>query len=226
MAFAQPTTLPRFEVASIKPSGPPQWPPRPDFQGVGTDRISASSVSVRRLISIGFHVYDHQIFGGPPWMDKDLFDIEAKAPRQANEREMEQMVQTLLADRFQLATHRETRQQPVLELVVAKDGPKLGQPIEGKRNNARPGQVTGRNAPVEFLAGMLTYMLGKTVVDKTGIEGKFSYDLKWTPDEPSGARDGVSLFAAIEEQLGLKLEARKGQVEVIVVDHVEKPSDN
>jgi uncharacterized protein (TIGR03435 family) len=215
--------LPRFEVASIKPSAPGQ--PRESVQ-FSADRFTARYVSTRRLISLGFHVYEHQITGGPSWIESALFDIEAKAPGQIDLKQSEQMIQSLLADRFQLTFHREMREQSLFELVVGKNGPKLNPPAtDNARNYGRPGAVVGHNAPVEFIASMLTFMLGKTVVNKTGIEGKFSYNLEWSPDG-AGARDGVSLFTAIQEQLGLKLEASKGQVDVLVIDGVEKPSDN
>jgi len=167
------------------------------------------------------------IAGGLSWLETALFDVEAKSPSNMDLKQSEQMIQSLLMDRFRLGYHREMREQAVLDLVVGKNGPKLDPPATDNLSNyGRPGAVVGHNASVEFIASMLTVMLGKTVVNKTGIQGRFSYNLHWTPDDAGGAPDSISLFAAIQEQVGLKLEASKGEVEVLVVDHVERPSDN
>ena len=146
----------RFEVASIKPSAPGQL--GTTERGVGTERFTATNVTARRLIQIGYGLYDYQIKGGPRWMDSDGFDIAAKAGSPANLKEMEEMVRGLLVDRFQFTFHHETRDMPLYELVVSKSGAKLAPSQAPKtHNNARPGVVTGRKATVDFLAASLTY---------------------------------------------------------------------
>jgi uncharacterized protein (TIGR03435 family) len=218
----------RFEVVSIKPSAPGQLGTME--RGVGTDRFTATNVTARRLIQIGYGLYDYQIKGGPRWMDSDGFDIAAKASSPANLKEMEEMVRGLLVDRFQFAFHRETREMPLYELVVSKGGAKLAASQALKaHNNARPGVVTGRKATVDFLAASLTYQLGITVVNMTGLEGDFDFDLKWTPDGPAGAGEespSLSLVTAVQDQLGLKLNSRKGPVEILTVERMERPGGN
>jgi uncharacterized protein (TIGR03435 family) len=170
------------------------------------------------------------------------------------------MLQALLADRFKLSIHRETKELPVYALVAAKNGPKLQEAkadatypngIKGPDGVARGGmmrigggEVTGQGLPIANLTRMLSQQLGRTVIDKTGLTGKYDFTLQWTPDESQGPMfkgadgappggnpappesSGPSLFTAIQEQLGLKLESQKGPVEIIVIDHVEKPSQN
>lgn len=224
---AQTVERPRFEVAAIKPSPPGLQTLR--FRGLGTDRFTASNVSVNELIVMAYHLYNHQVSGGPPSIMSERFDITAKAPAPANLTQMEQMVQALLADRFGLTFHREKRDRPMLDLVVGKNGPKLGEPAAGSKDRAVRGEVDAHDASMDYLASSLSYHLGITVVNKTGIQGRFSYHLKWSPDElhpRPGEAEPVSVYTAIQEQLGLKLEARKGEVELLIVDHVERPSEN
>ena len=166
------------------------------------------------------------------------------------------MMQSLLADRFKFAAHRETRELPVYALMLAKNGSKLKEAIpensypngikdEQGRGVAgmmriTPGHIEGQAIPIANLLGVLTQVTGRTVVDRTGLTGKYDISLQWTPDEPqtlptaadganrepSQESSGPSIFTAIQEQLGLRLESAKGPVEGLVIDHVEKPSAN
>jgi len=154
------------------------------------------------------------------------------------------MIQAMLADRFKLLAHHEIREQPVYELVIAKNGPKLqeAKPAEGSDPGgtveSRAGQIAAKNVVVSQLVTRLTQTLGRTVVDKTeGLKGKYDFMLIWAPDEagssPSSASSsappdptGPSIFTAIQEQLGLKLEPAKGPVDCLVIDHLEQPSEN
>jgi len=181
--------------------------------------------------------------GLPPWADKDSFDVEAKANddtvaaiRKLSSKEQEQltrdMLQSLLADRFQLRVHYESKMQPVYELVLAKGGSKL-KPLPADQKSGwgkfDRGEVTFRNKSVAEFANGLSFsnVVGRTVVDKTGLTGNYDFNLKWTPDDQQGTPDsGPTLFTALEEQLGLKLEPAKGLVDTLVIDHVEKPSEN
>jgi len=161
-----------------------------------------------------------------------------------------QRLQSLLASRFNLQCHSTTKEGTVYELLVAKNGPKLqvthGQELSPNRGmRMRPGQLEGQSATISFLARALSGQLGRTVVDKTGLTGLYNFTLQWTPDqrqtqmfkgpgagpgEPDGAAtpdtSGPSIFTAVQEQLGLKLESAKGPVEILVIDHVEPPSEN
>jgi len=263
------TTAPVYEVASIKP----------DKSGHDMVRMSntpegftATNVSVQMLIRLAYGVEDNQISGSNA-LGSETYDVEAKMEKSVadglqkldpDQRKLDRqrMLQALLADRFKLAIHRETKELPVYALVIAKNGPKLkeakagdtypnGIKGPGGRGGGRGmmimgrGEFTGQGLRMEDLARQLSQQLGRTVVDKTGLTAIYDFTLKWTPDESqapmSGGMDGgqrgsdntvgsdstsPSIFTAIQEQLGLKLESQKGPVEVIVIDHVEKPSEN
>jgi uncharacterized protein (TIGR03435 family) len=156
------------------------------------------------------------------------------------------MFREILVERFGLKVHHETRTLPVYALVVAKGGPKMtaskpqpndpdGMPGNPGVLNTSLGRETGRGALIEFLAEDLSDALGRKVVDKTGLTGRYDFTLTWAPDDDaaamgssasSGAPQGPSLFTAVQEQLGLKLEPVKAPVDVVVIDHLEKPSEN
>ena len=210
---------PVFEVASIKPH-------KPDPTGSGGlsaqhGRLNFINVTVKNLITSAYELHDFQVSGGPAWIDSERYDLVAKAENDAGGKELWMMVRPLLAERFKLAVHQETREMQVYALVVAKGGPKL-QAVENGNGGltSRLGQVSATAVPVSRLADFLAgprLQLGHPVVDRTGLSGSFTFTLQWTPDD---------LFSALQEQLGLKLEASKGMVNVIVVDHAEKPSEN
>jgi uncharacterized protein (TIGR03435 family) len=140
------------------------------------------------------------------------------------------MLQSLLADRFKLRLHYETREQPIYELVVAKGGLKLKPlPPDQRPGGGRfvRGEIALNGRSVATLAHFLTQFAGRSVVDKTSLAGNYDIDLKWTPDDQQGTPDaGPTLFTALQEQLGLKLISAKGPVQVLVVDHAERPSEN
>ncbi len=190
-----------------------------------------------------------RILGGPKWLDSERFDIEAAMDSSAFDRmrtlsrdqrmlQKQAMFQQLLADRFKLRVHWETREVPVYALTVVKGGPALSkakQPELGLGTSAGVGLVGANGATLAEIAQVLTQEasqeLGRMVIDKTGIEGKYDIKLQWTPDgggspASAGANPGPSIFTAIQEQLGLKLESTKGPVQVLVIDHVEMPSEN
>jgi uncharacterized protein (TIGR03435 family) len=136
------------------------------------------------------------------------------------------MVQTLLAERFHLALHRETRQLPIFALVVGKTGPRLHEAENTPGpTRTRLGQIIARKMSLTTLANILTFDLKRPVKDQTGLPGEFAFTLEWSPTlgDPS---DQPSLFAAVQDQLGLKLESTKGPIEMFLIDHVEKPSEN
>lgn len=246
---------PAFEVASIKRdvSGQP-GPQYRIFPGFTVQRAT-----LKDLVTMAYGIHDFQLSGGPVWINSDRYNIEAKAegpPVFSQEYRMLQLrrLQTLLEDRFNLAVHRETRELPVYELTVAKGGAKLQPPTCIPRASTDVTVAPGKSmrdycgwggwgiGRYEFtdgnmsnLAGGLSGMLERIVVDKTGITGRFHLQLTFAPDDsvrrfpdlpapPPG--DAPNIFTALQEQLGLKLESAKGPVEVLVIDHVEKPSEN
>jgi len=245
-----------FEVASVKPnrSGSPREP----FGFLPTGRIAGTNVTLRRLAEAAYHVEPYRLTGGPAWLDSEHYDIEARAEAGAvppgpvtreSIHQMALMLQTLLADRFKLAVHRETKEGAIYALVVAKNGPKL-QEVKGTDCKVTPGcgdfsrispngYLSGPMVSVLDLADVLSrFIVGRPVRDQTGINGIFNVTLQWTREgykpredgvsnnEPQPDGNGPSLFAALQEQLGLKLEAQKGSIETIVIDHAEKASEN
>jgi len=230
IAFAQPPR-PSFEVASIKPSGPDD---RLMYRLQPGGRYLATGLTLRTLVANAYSVPDFLISGGPAWRDSDKYNIEAKVgsplpPWPDSNKQLALMLQSLLEDRFKLALHREIREEPVYELVVSRSGAKLK--MAGADQSAgfemTAGRIHSMAVPLEYLATNLEYILGRQVIDKTGFAGKYSYTVTYMPDEASPADAGSpSIFTAVQEQLGLKLEAAKARVEVLIIDHVEKPSPN
>lgn len=235
---------PSFEVATIKPS-------KPDAQGKGFTvhgrRFETFNTSLNDLITFAYHVHVKQIVGAPAWVASDKYDINAQPdlPGQPDDKQWKSMLQKLLASRFQLKFHYEKQQLSVYALVVGKDGPKLTK-SDGDPNGlpglffTALGTLPARNATMGDFAGVMQgAVLDRPVVDQTGIKGRYNFVLKWTPDEsqfsslgmkippPSDKPDAPpGLFIAIQEELGLKLEPTKAPVNVLVIDHIEKPSGN
>ena len=262
--FQQPAgTKPSFEVATIKPST--SGDNRIAILTQPGGRFVATNATLKMLMGTAWRVRDFQISGGPNWAGTDRWNIEAKAeagsippptfpPEPTVIPPLMLMVQSLIEDRFQLKLHRETKELPVYELVVARGGPKikpsedqsppsLVQPQRGgpiPRGNMRMGRgdLEANGVPVSnFILG-LSQQLGRTIIDKTGLKGLYDFKLQWTPEfaqgpvvpggpePPPPPADGPSIFTAIQEQLGLRLESTKGPVDVLVIDSVQKPSEN
>jgi uncharacterized protein (TIGR03435 family) len=250
-----------FEVASIKPSAPDARGTMIRFMPGGG--LTVTNATLRMLLTLAYDVRDFQVSGGPGWVGSERYDINARAERSANsepvpeeprkmtdeqrrtiQQQMQQRLQALLAERFQLAIHRETKEAPVYALVVAKSGSKLQESKgDGPRLRMGRGEVSGQGALMEMLANILSNQLGRPVLDKTGLQGKYDFKLEFTPDPGQAAGpfgglgpgpdappppdpNGPSIFAAIQEQLGLRLDSQKGPVEMVVIDRVEKASEN
>jgi len=243
VAAQTPDKPPAFEVASIKPAAPNQ--PGMGMQRLPGGRINMKNVTLRVLISLAWDIRDFQITGGPAWIDSDRFDILAKPETEIPDNpegrvRLLQMIRTLAADRFGLVCHRETKETNVYALVVAKNGLKLAAPTPQGHASMMGGRgkLEGKDAKPADLARLLSTILGRTVLDKTELSGEYDFNLQWTPDIGDGlafkgappesprAADGPSIFTAIQEQLGLKLESQKGPVEMLVVDRAEKPAEN
>jgi len=223
---------PAFEVASVK-TAPPNEPL--DFLVQPGGRLTITNLTLNVILRQAFGVMAYQITGGPKWLDTDRFDIEAKAQGNPPREQVIAMLQTLLADRFQLKVHRETREGDVYALVVAKGGPKLKESTAQDshmylyRNTPPelPGvsyTTVGQKASMAMLAGRLAEMEERPVLDRTELKGEYDFKLDYAID--NNPETGPSIFSALQEQLGLKLEAAKGPVEILVVDKAEKPSAN
>jgi uncharacterized protein (TIGR03435 family) len=242
---------PPFEVASIKVNKSGSGSSHSRFKD---GRFSATNETVKMFIQYdAYGIPARQIVGGPAWVDSERFDVEAKADdqsttqmakldqaaRSAMER---QMMQQLLADRFHLAVHWDTKEVPVYALVLAKGGPKFSatkDPEGHSGTSASGGRLKATAVTMTRLAETLTQLLsrelGRVVVDRTGLDGKYDLELNWSPDNGSSAFSdggnnaasiGPSIFTALEEQLGLKLTSAKGPVRSLVIDHLEQPSEN
>ncbi len=268
MAVVGQTARPKFEVASIKPTGSQGGGMMRPFPG----RLTASA-PVRVLMQAAYHVQPFQIEGGPEWFQSDGYAVDAKASGNPDHEQMMLMLQSLLAERFDLRIHREPREMMVYALVPARGGLKLPPPKEGSCVEetelvgplANPGtrmqppdqgpapaprcggldvpleaggaRMHGGKVPIAEFVRVLSRVLGRTVTDQTGFSGIFDINLKFLPDDttsglpspPPGAIPSEiaspSIFSAIQ-QLGLRLESTKGPVEVLVIDHVERPSAN
>ncbi|HEY3826940.1 MAG TPA: TIGR03435 family protein [Bryobacteraceae bacterium] len=220
-----------FEVATIKPAVP---------DGAGSSgedgregRLRVYNVTLKRCVRYAYSIAEDQILGGPKWMDDFRYDIVAKADHPAGEAELLTMLQPLLADRFQLKLHHESRELPGYALIMAKGGIKaqVSDPNRHSGGNGGRGYIDAAASSVSALTIRLSALLGRPVVDMTHETRKFDFHLRWTPDDTQTSADSVipdrpSLFTALQEQLGLKLESRKVPVDVLVVDRAELPSDN
>jgi uncharacterized protein (TIGR03435 family) len=220
-----------FEVASIKPAVPDAGGSSGEDGRDGVLRVY--NVTLKRCIRYAYAIAEDQISGGPKWIDDLRFDIVGKADHRAGEPELLAMLQPLLADHFKLEFHHESRITPGYALSVAKGGikGKVSDPNRHSGANGGRGFIDAVACPVSELTIRLSALLGRPVVDMTGDKRKFDFHLRWTPDETragadSAASDSPSLFTALQEQLGLKLDARKVPADLLVVDHAELPSDN
>jgi uncharacterized protein (TIGR03435 family) len=174
-----------------------------------------------------------QILGGPQWVDDLRYDIRAKADQPLKEPELLKMLQPLLADRFKLTLHRETRLMPGYVLTVTRGGikAKVSGPNAGSGANGGRGRIDTVGTPISELTIRLTNLLERPVVDGTHDARRFEFHLHWSPDSaPVGAEpaasDGPSLATALEEQLGLRLASQRVSAEVLVIDHAELPSED
>lgn len=255
----------RFDVASIKPAKDPSggW-------GLNNtpDGIRGMNVPLLYLVKDAYGIYeDNRYSEAPNWIKSENYDVEAKMessvteqfrklPRDQRIVAEQHMLQVLLEERFNMKAHRETKELPVYFLVIAKNGSKL-QELKPDPNDPsadmgvwggggmREGvtTMTAHIVPIEQLARQLTGIVGRTVLDKTGLAGRYDLTLKYTPEyvalrastattsegqpaPPASDPSGTSIFSALQDQLGLKLESGKAPVEIIVIDHIEKPSGN
>jgi uncharacterized protein (TIGR03435 family) len=230
------TSAPAFAAATIKPTGPSSdghthinYPPG--------DRFSATNITVLALMQWAYSMPERQILEGPAWLGSTRFDIQAMADNgdamkrltSGEDRELKyRMVQALLADRFQLKLHHETRALATYDLVVAKGGSKLQLThSNGKSIGVGRSYFNGQGLATTMIAEELSSITGRVVIDKTNLTGRYDLKLQWTPDNDAVTDNSApSLFTAIQEQLGLKLESAKEPVPVLVIEHIEPPGAN
>ena len=251
------TNTPAFEIASVKPT---KTAGIALFQILPGGRFRATNFSLQGLITRAWRIQQDQVQGGPNWIRSKGYDIEAKAEGDPPADQLWLMVRTLLIDRFKLSIRTETRELPVYELVMArkdgKSGPALRQFSDANCRRVAPtggpiapfdvdhptcgalyspiGHWIGRDTTIESLTSALTRVMGRPVLDRTGLTGRFDLDLQWTDlaqllqpeNNASPPADGPSFPTALQEQLGLKLESTKGPVDVLVIDHVEHPTED
>lgn len=229
-----------LEAATIKLTPPDAREPL-DIRFSPGGRLTVTNQILRGMVTFAYGVQYWQIAGAPGWFETDRFDITAKAEGDPSRDEMLAMFRALLEDRFQMKLHRETREGPTYELTVAKNGPKFQKAAPLKENERanvytyRTGSPTapaisliraGRSASMAMLASALQSQLSRPVIDKTGLAGEFDFRVEFAADD-SHLDEFPSLFTALQDQLGLKLEPAKGQVEMIVIDHAERtPKEN
>jgi len=244
--------LPVYDVASVKPNKANDGMMRIMNH---PDGFSCTNISLKTLIGNAYGIRQDLITGGPAWADSVGFDVEAKvsgedveAFKKLTGRQRNSLLQALLADRFHLKVHHETKTLPMYDLLIAKGGSRLKanapappSPDAAKDPEAAkprgmmtmgPGMLKGQGLPMASIANQLSYALQATVSDKTGLTGDFDFELKWTPDDagPTNAdtssEPNISIFTAVQEQLGLKLQPTKGPVDTLVIDHAEQAAEN
>jgi uncharacterized protein (TIGR03435 family) len=236
----EPEARPQFEVASVKPntSGLPGF-------GVNVQpggRFVATNVPLNQLIRLAYTLQLFQIVDAPGWVASERFDVNAvtdrditvTAPWTPGSRYLlpQLMVQALLADRFKMVAHTETREAPVFALVIADASRGPAEPLRspavdcGAECGMRIGQGTlrARGVPMRQLAEFLSQVTGRLVTDATGLSDRYDLDLRWSPDPQAAVDDAPSIFTAVQEQLGLRLEARRGPIPVLVIDSIERPT--
>ncbi len=242
-----PVGVPSYTTVSIKPDKSGL-----QAQGLklGPGELTVKNESLQMLIRHAYDIEADQIHGGPSWLDSERYDVQAKVDKSAVENlqrlgseqadfEQRQMMQALLADRFKLVVHHDTRAVPVYDLVLAENGPKLQQSLpgdaeaQGRVIQVGNGHITGREVPIATLASLLSDQLGRSVIDKTGLANHYDVTLQWPvsaegqqgSENSSAAESSRELIlAAVADQLGLKLEPHEVPKEILVIDHVERPA--
>lgn len=241
----------QFEVTSVKLHTSDDQ--KMFMVGQPNGRFVAANIPLRLLIRTAYQLQDDQVVGGPDWLATDRFDIDARAPQSTVNiySVLGEMLQTLLADRFKLTTHTEKRELPVFALERSRRDGSFG---PGLRSTACPdlaidlskpqpcvniqtgvASLNVRGMPFNQFTPYLSPYVNRVIVDRTGLDGRYDVDLKWTPDsppqgrgagEPSPDPNAVSIFTALQEQLGLRLNSTRETVDVLVIDTLERPTEN
>ena len=244
---------PSFDVISVKPNKTSLGVHGLIITEFTADGFRGTNVPVHTLLLQAYGLHEGESFGEPAWANSEVFDIEAKvagpdvaAFSKLDSDQLQAMLRQILAERFGLVAHRETRELPVYAMSVAKGGPKLKEfvfdpavPASARRGGGvqmSMGMIAAHECTIPYFLSMLSRQLGRTVVDRTGLTGNYDFTLRWSPDngattssnDPAGTQADAlpSIFSAVQEQLGLKLESTKAPASVLVVDHIERPSQN
>ena len=214
-----------FDAASIKRSSPDLG--KFDRENYQNGLLRMSNVTLKMLIRFAYTISEPQIIGGPKWIDDYRFDIIARADHAASDVELLDMLQPFLAERFHLVLRPETQTLPGYALVIAKGGIRaaVSDPSKRPSSNTTRTSMNVTGFPMSLFAVRLAPYLGKPVADLTGDKRTFDFNLKWAEDGDQSS-DTPSLFTALQEVVGVKLEARKVPVNVLVVDQAELPSEN
>jgi uncharacterized protein (TIGR03435 family) len=236
----------RFDVASLKPS-PPGGRGGGIRPAAGGQRYEAVNCTIKTMIMVANAIKADQIVGGPDWLASDLYDMEAKAEKASNGDELHVMLMNMLVDRLNLKIHREKKEMRMYALTVGKDGPKMtpheadsaGDPwIDQTQIKFLHMQMKATAVRMDYVAFRLGMLMDLPVVDLSGLPGSFDFKLEYTRDLPPGFPEGgkvngedpdtsgPTIFEALRKQLGLELKAQRGPVDVIVIDHAERPTAN
>lgn len=238
------TAGPSFEVASVKRNASQSQ----GFYQFTADRLTVANVPLRMIVALAYDVEPSQVIRGEEWVGQDRYDIVARSSAPfAPPTQWREMLRSLLTERFRLDVRREARPAPVFALMRARADEPLGSRLRRSETTceelakASPpsadacgmmaanrltstGRMSVRGLPIETLARLLGFEVGRQVHDDTSLTGAFDWDLEFAPQRaPQGDADGPSVFTALQEQLGLKLDSRPGSLDVIVIDHAERP---
>ena len=240
----QTSAPPTFDVASIHVHTPAPYEGTKIISSPNSGNFQTVNLTLKALMEDAFDMPRSRIFNAPGWTSSQPFDIEAKSddalerrlhdlpPDQARPIKLA-MIQALLVNRFGLKTHREQRELPIYELVVARSGSKLSpSKFDGLLIHHNLGSLNAQGITLPVIAQELSHASGRVVINKTNLPGRFDIDLRWQPDDQPPVRlngdelNLPSIFTAVQEQLGLRLESAKGSVEVLVIDDVHQPTEN
>ena len=246
--FAQmPARIPpalQFEVASLKPS-------TGQMQGGGIrpapggQKYDAVNCSIKTMITVAYRIKADQIIGGPDWLNSDRYDMQAKAEKPSSPDELHIMLMNMLVERLNLKFHREKKEMPMYALTVdteprltPHEAPNAGDVWIDVSANMLQVKMKATYAPIDYFAFRLSDFMDRPVVDMTGLHGGYDFNLAFTRDLPPGFSEGTkingveidtsgpTIYAAVKQQLGLGLKAQRGPVDVIVIDHADKPTEN
>ncbi len=240
---------PKFEVASIKPSDPNST--NGGMRTAPNGGVTLSNMTLKNMLLIAYSVRDFQISGGPAWMESERFDVQAKPAGPATPQDMPLMLRALLVDRFHLVVRKETKESTIYALVLARKDGKLGPKMivatckpydpahpepdsEPEKTEVKPcgmsaraGNLQALGVSMEFLAAYVSSTVDRQAIDRTGLTGTYDVSLEWTPENRRADDNaGPSILTALQEHLGLKLESAQGPVDMLIVEHAEKPSEN
>jgi uncharacterized protein (TIGR03435 family) len=227
--LAQPAAKPTFEAAAIKPSTAND---NHSSSHSNNGRITMDNLTVKQLILNAYRIQNYQ-YAGPSWLENERYNINAKADTKVEYAELMAMLQNLLAERFKLVVHHESKSVPGYALVISKGGLKV-KPVEGEGSsmNSNNTKLTATHVNTDRIAKYVANVLGQPVLDETGIKDSFSFVLEYADPRPGREEKSDSgatlptVFTALNEQLGLKLESRKIPIDIVVVDHIERPTEN